>query len=420
MKTDERRVLSFAPEAATWPGRAVRGRGRRAAPIHVSPTAVVQAILAGLLAATLTVTAADAQQEPYYPGPADAWETRRPAEVGMDSAALEEAVAWTRDPAHDGWGPDLRQDLMEFLAGEPQNDIIGPMKERGPVTGVVIKDGFIVREWGDPHRVDMTFSVTKSFLSTVAGLAWDRGLIRDIHDPVVEYAPDSLFAEERLQKITWDHLLRQTSEWRGTLWGKPDWVDRFDGEIRELGEPGSHWEYNDVRVNLLSYCLLELWRQPLPQVLKEQVMDPIGASNKWRWYGYENTWVTIDGLRMQSVSGGGHWGGGMWLTARDQARFGLLWLRNGRWEGEQLVSEDWIEMAKTPTDGNEHYGFMNWFVNTDGEGLEPAPASAFTHSGAGVNRIYVDPDHDLVVVLRWLDGEYYDGFIRRVLDAVVE
>lgn len=377
------------------------------------------ATVAGVLAASLIGPSASAQ-EPYYPGPADQWETRRPAEVGMDSARLETAVEWTQDPEHEGWGPDLRQDLMEFLAGEPQNDIIGPMKERGAVTGVVVKDGYLVREWGDPHRVDMTFSVTKSFLSTVAGLAWDRGLIRDLHDPVVGYAPDSLFTGERLPKITWDHLLRQTSEWRGTLWGKPDWVDRFDGEIRELGEPGSHWEYNDVRVNLLSYSLLELWRKPLPKVLKEHVMDPIDASSRWRWNGYENTWVTIDGLRMQSVSGGGHWGGGMWLTARDQARFGLLWLRNGRWKGDQLVSREWMDMARTPTEGNKHYGFMNWSLNTDAEAIPAAPASAFTHSGAGVNRIYVDQENDLVVVLRWLDGEYYDEFIRRVLGSLTD
>lgn len=372
---------------------------------------------ASVLLALLAAPSAAAAQE-YFPAPGDDWEHRSPAEVGMDSATLESAVAWTQDPAHDGWGPDLRRDLMEFLAGEPRNTIIGPMKSRGPVTGIVVKDGYIVREWGAPDRVDMTFSVTKSFLSTVAGLAWDRGLIRDIHDPVAEYAPDSLFTEDRERRITWDHLVRQTSEWRGTLWGKPDWVDRYDGEVRELGEPGSHWEYNDVRVNLLAFSLLHLWREPLPRVLKKYVMDPIGASNRWRWYGYENTWETIDGLRMQSVSGGGHWGGGMWLTARDQARFGLLWLRNGRWEDEQLVSEGWIEMARTPTEHTDGYGFMNWMLNTEGETLPPAPRTAFYHAGAGANRIYVDQENGLVVVIRWLDSGAYEEFIRRVLASL--
>lgn len=356
-------------------------------------------------------------QRSYFP-PRGEWERRSPAEVEMDSTALEKAVSWTQDPDHAGWGPDLRRDLVEYLAGEPQNEILGPMKPRGDVTGIVVRNGYLVREWGEPHRVDMTFSVTKSFLSTTAALAYDQGLIRDLDDPVLSYAPDSLFSGERRSKITWNHLLRQTSEWRGELWGKPDWVDRYDGEIRELGPPGSHWEYNDVRVNLLAYSLLELWREPLPRVLRDHVMDPIGASNTWRWHGYENTWVTLDGLKMQSVSGGGHWGGGMWISGRDQARFGLLWLRNGRWDGRRIVSQEWIDMATTPTDENRQYGFMNWFLNTGREFVPSAPEEAFVHAGAGVNRIYVDPENDLVVVVRWLAEEHYDEFISRILASL--
>ena len=72
----------------------------------------------------------------------------------------------------------------------------------------------------DAARVDMTFSVTKSFLSTVVGLAWQKGLIRDVNDRVKEYVPlTDLFDSEHNAPITWDHLLRQTSDWQGTLWG---------------------------------------------------------------------------------------------------------------------------------------------------------------------------------------------------------
>ena len=101
---------------------------------------------------------------------------------------------------------------------------------------------------------------------------------------------------------------------------------------RTRNEPGSVYKYNDVRVNLLALAALHVWRRPLPQVLRELVMDPIGASNTWRWHGYENSWVNVDGVMVQSVSGGGHWGGGMFISARDQARFGLLTLRRGKWE----------------------------------------------------------------------------------------
>ena len=61
---------------------------------------------------------------------------------------------------------------------------------------------------------------------------------------------------------------------------------------------------------MLALAALHVWRRPLPQVLRDMVMNPIGASNTWRWHGYENSWVVIDGLNVQSVSGGGHWGGG--------------------------------------------------------------------------------------------------------------
>ena len=133
-------------------------------------------------------------------------------------------------------------------------------------------------------------------------------------------------------------------------------------------EPGKNWKYNDVRVNLLAFSGLQVWRKPLPQVLKENIMDPIGASNTWRWHGYENSWVLLDGQMMQSVSGGGHWGGGVWINALDHARFGYLFLRDGKWKNKQIISEEWIEMASTPTDIHQGYGYMNWFLNSDKEG----------------------------------------------------
>ena len=96
------------------------------------------------------------------------------------------------------------------------------------MSGVVIHKGYLVAEWGDTARADMTFSVTKSFLSTVVGVAYDRKLIKDLNDRVATYMPKGvdLFTSEHNAPITWDHLLRQTSDWYGKLLGKPDWADR--------------------------------------------------------------------------------------------------------------------------------------------------------------------------------------------------
>jgi CubicO group peptidase (beta-lactamase class C family) len=214
-------------------------------------------------------------------------------------------------------------------------------------------------------------------------------------------------------------LLRKTSEWEGTLWGIPTWADRFTGTIRELQEPGAYYEYNDVRVNLLALALLRVWRRPLPQVLKEYIMDPIGASG-WEWHGYDNSWVTVDGLKMQSVTGGGHWGGGMFISARDQARFGLLHMRNGKWKDKQLLSEAYLRMATTPgklnSGGFGNYGMGGGRAGGAGVAAGRGPSErAITHSGNGPNRIFSDPKYDLVIVTRWSNG---GEFIQKIIDAI--
>lgn len=358
------------------------------------------------------------QDTAYYPGPGGDWERRAPSDVGMDGERLQAAIDFAL--AHEGeeQDRDIATSLPRALAGEPYNEIVGPVRARTGVNGLVIRHGYIVAEWGDTERADMTFSATKSYLSTVVGLAYDAGLIDDVDDPVGRSVQTEHFASEHNARITWNQMLRHTSGWEGTLWDKPDWADRYTGEDRPREEPGTVWRYNDVRVNMLALAALHVWRQPLPRVLKRRIMDPIGASSTWRWHGYRNSWVTIDGLRMQSVSGGGHWGGGMWISSRDHARFGLLCLRRGRWNGEQLLSEAWIDLATTPTELNREFGFMNWLVNADQTLLPSAPASAYYHAGGGLNAVYVDPEHDLVVVIRWIQRDQLDGFIGRVIAAI--
>jgi CubicO group peptidase (beta-lactamase class C family) len=355
----------------------------------------------------------------YFPPPGDAWETRPPEAMGMDPTKLQAAVDYAKAHLTTEIPEDPGVYLRERFRGIPHQEIVGPTAPRGGVNGIVLKGGYIVAEWGDTDREDMTFSVTKSYLSTAAGLAWDDGLIRDLNHPIGDYVTDGTFASEHNAPITWHNLLQQASEWEGSLWGKPDSADRREGIDRALQAPGTFWEYNDVRVNLMAYSLLYLFRRPLPEVLKERIMDPIGASADWRWHGYETSWTEIDGRRMQSVSGGGHWGGGLFIDTRDHARFGLLALRNGRWEDEQLVSAAWFARATTPADIKPDYGYM-WWLNTGRELFPAAPASAFFALGAGsTSVIYVDREHDLVTVTRWVDGgEHVNEFIRLVLASL--
>jgi CubicO group peptidase (beta-lactamase class C family) len=383
-------------------------------------------------------------REVYYPGSGGDWERRTPEQAGMDAARLKEAVAFA--VASESKAPrNLEMAHYQSFGREPFGDGIGPFKERGEPAGIIIRHGYIIAEWGDTERVDMTFSVTKSFLSTVVGLAFDRKLIRSVQDKVRDYVSPVVvleadpgrdraermgqsrllqpFETEHNRKITWDHLLRQTSDWEGTLWGKPEWADRpgsnpAEWVTRKRVEPGSAYEYNDVRVNVLALAALSVWRRPLPQALREMVMDPIGASPTWRWYGYENSWVILDGAAVQSVSGGGHWGGGMFINARDMGRFGYLTLRQGKWRDKQILSEEWVRMARTPTRVQPTYGFMNWFLNTDRKFIPSAPASAFAHMGNGTNMIYADPDNNIVIVARWIERNAIDGLVQRVLASL--
>ena len=233
----------------------------------------MRAILVGALMAL--PLAAHAQT---FPG-AD-WSRKTPAEAGINPQLLKEAIDFAiasevRNPR------DLKLNHYQtFGRREPFGEAIGPIKDRGDQTGVIVHKGAIVAEWGEPLRVDMTHSVTKSLLSSVVGVAVDSGMIRSIDDtargyvaPIQLYNPNpagsnradrmgtpdliDLFDTPHNRTITWNSLLRQTSDWEGTLWGKPDWADRPSDKpnewlTRPRNKPGTAYKYNDTRVNVLA------------------------------------------------------------------------------------------------------------------------------------------------------------------------
>jgi hypothetical protein len=367
---------------------------------------------------------------PYVPAPGT-WETRAPDEAGFNPARLQAAVEFAQSCAS-STPVDIAEYIKASFGHELHSDIVGPTKHRAETNGLLLRSGYLVAEWGDTARPDMTFSVTKTYLSSVVGIASDRGYLR-VQDPVAHACKTPEFEGERHARITWDHLLRQTSDWRGTLFGKPAWADRpprgaseEESKAVPMREPGTSWEYNDVCVNLLAYAAMQVFRRPLPQVLRDEIMDPIGASRTWRWHGYSTSWVPLDGQQMQSVSGGGHHGGGMFVSTRDQARFGLLCLRRGVWGEKRLLSESWIQAARTPTDVRPDYGYMNWFLNAPGVAEDgtatlvwpAAPKSAVMFRGAGSNLVYIDDVNDIVLCLRWVDHRRANEILERLLGAL--
>jgi len=355
----------------------------------------------------------------YYPDSGNNWTHSSPGSSGFIPETLKGVVDFALANEYSG-SRDMRIEILKAFGYEPYINITGPTKKRGGPAGVILKGGFIIAEWGDVNRVDMTFSVTKSYLSTIAGLAVDHQLIRNVNDKVNEYIWDGTFEGKHNSQVTWDDLLTQSSDWSGELFGKKDWADRpprtggtDDWKMREFNTPGTVFKYNDVRVNVLAYSLLQVWRKPLPMVLKEKIMDPIGASQTWRWFGYSNSWVNVDGLKMQSVSGGGHSGGGVFISTLDHARFGLLFLRGGKWRGKQLISRDWVNKVQNPSRANPEYGYM-WWLNSGGtRKMEGVPTTIYYAAGFGGNYIVIDEKNDIVIVTRWLEPSRLGNFLKK-------
>lgn len=339
-------------------------------------------------------------------------------------------IGWPRDPAAAPapggvpWG-------VHHDDPPPYNRLRGPVHARGGVTGVVRQRGREVAAWGEPDRADLTFSVAKTYLAMLAGVAHGRGLLPDVNEPVCARVAGIGFDDSAHNRaITWRHLLEQTSEWEGRCFGVPDTVDRWrhvandprpaggrKGDARPLQAPGRYWEYNDVRINQLALALLHLFRQPLPEVFDEALMQPLECSVSWRWRGYDDAWVELEGRRVQSVPGGTHWGGGVSIGARDQSRLGQLLLDHGYHGARALLPPGWVRRMREPCAIAPFYGWLVW-LNRDGRGLPGASTKAYCMLGAGGHLVWIEPEQSAVVVVRWLDPAHVEGFVRRTMAAL--
>ncbi len=341
-------------------------------------------------------------------------------------------ITWPHDPAaalapgETPWG-------VHHDDPPPFNRLRGPVHARGPQSGVVWQGGEEIATWGEPARADLTFSVAKSYLALLAGVARDQGLLPDEDATVASQLPGIGFDDSAHNSaVTWTHLLTQTSEWEGTCFGLPDTVDRWrkvaqdsrpadgpKGGARPLQAPGMYWEYNDVRINQLALALLHLFRRPLPEVFLQHVLAPLGGGEGFAWRGYDDAWIDLPGVsRVPSVPGGTHWGAGVSIGARDQARIGQMLLDGGAArDGRQLIASDWIARMSEPCSVAPFYGRLLW-LNRDGKAFHGASTRAFFMLGAGGHHVWVDPDLDAVVVLRWLDPACAPAAIARIAKAL--
>ena len=347
----------------------------------------------------------------------------------MPGSALQQAIQFAID--HEStWDREVTANWGVHRDDPPPwNRLLGPVHSRGPVSGTIVADGKTLAAWGEPKRADLTFSVAKTYLGLLAGLAHDRGLLPDVDEPIGARLRGIGFDNGHNARVTWAQMLQQTSEWTGEVFGVPDQADHYravtfgkppggkKGDPRPLQEPGTYWEYNDVRINQLSLALLHLFQRPLPEVFRESIMRPIGASEDWNWVGYDNAWVEIAGQRVQSVPGGTHWGGGMSISSEDQALIGQLMLNDGMANGKRVLSADWLRRMRTPCAIAPYYGYLIW-LNPGRKVFPSVPAASFFAMGAGSSFTFVEPGRRLVVVVRWLNSAHANEFFGKVLEAV--
>ena len=358
-------------------------------------------------------------QNLYYPD--KVWEEKSPKFFDYDNKKILAAIDFAINNENKV-DRNLTNAIIKAFGHEPGFEIKGPTKSRKDPNGIILKDGYIIGKWGNIDRVDMTFSVTKSYLSTVAGLAYQKGLI-NLNHKLSDYIKDGKFSSTHNKDITWHHLLNQSSQWKGELFGTFDWADRPPKNLsidelknQTIPKPGKAYKYNDVRVNLLSFSLLKVFEEALPKVLKDNLMDPIGASETWEWNGYEKSKIKINGSIIKSVSGGGHFGGGMFISSRDQARFGLLFLRNGKWNNKVLLDPEWIELVQKPSENNESYGYM-WWLNKGNRKWKGLSENIYYGAGFGGNYVVIIPDEQIVIVTRWMSSSKIGEFVKKVINA---
>jgi CubicO group peptidase (beta-lactamase class C family) len=280
------------------------------------------------------------------------------------------------DPAKLGWSP------QRLAAAQAYADKIGPSAV------VVVHRGRLIAAWGDVDERHSVQSVRKSFLSALIGIAVAEKKL-NLNATLAQLRIDDrppLTAKEKQATVA--HLLTSRSGiYHSALYEHPSWKKRKPA--RDTHAPGQTWFYNNWDFNALGTIYEKATRTKIGDAFAKRIAGPIGMQDfRARDVEYLTRTTTTEKF-MKNESD--HRAYIFNMTARDMARFGLLYLNEGRWNGKQIVPAAWIRESTRPivkaTARNAHYGYM-WWVEPD----------MFYASGAGGHRIFVLPKHELVIV----------------------
>jgi len=316
------------------------------------------------VAVLLCVAISAVRAEDVWPVPE--WPTADPATVDMDAAKLKAA----RDYALTGGG-----------------------------SGYITRHGRLVMSWGDPRQRYDLKSTTKSIGCTVLALAIDDQKLR-LSDRVIQHHPGLVSRKEVrdqtnwINRITIQHLATHTAGFE-----KPG------GYTKLICEPGTQWNYSDGGPNWLAECITLAYSRDVNDLLFDRVLTPLGVDHKdftWRQNSYRDK--LIQGIVRREF------GSGVSANVDAMARIGYLYLREGRWNGQQIISPEFIRKARTTVpeviglpevnpkqhgNASDHYGLL-WWNNADGT-LPEVPRDAYWSWGLHESLIVVIPSLDIVV-----------------------
>jgi CubicO group peptidase (beta-lactamase class C family) len=272
-------------------------------------------------------------------------------------------------------------ELMDYLQGQNSFTIHSLL---------IIRNGYIVTDaifypFAQDSLHDLA-SATKSFMSTLVGIAIDQGTIESVGQPVLDFFPERTVAnlDANKEAMTLEDLLTMRSGFKcinqptevtlSEMWASPDW-SQFVLDLPMTTEPGARYVYCSPNVHLLSAIIQETTGMSALEFAQEHLFGPLGVSDVF-W---------------PSDPQGNNWGwGDLKLAPHDMAKLGYLFLNKGLWDGQQVVSAAWVKAA---TSGGS-YGYLWWLK----------PSGTYFATGRGGQEIWVLPDRDMVVVITGASG----------------
>jgi CubicO group peptidase (beta-lactamase class C family) len=269
----------------------------------------------------------------------------------------------------------------------------------------------------DERSLNTSFSMAKSFASALVGIAIDEGYIKSVDEPITNYIPELLKKDKRFESITIRNLLTMSSGIKYEEGGFLPWSEEADDtktyyatNLRRLAlncriesRPDNYFEYNNYNPLLVGLILERATGMPVSRFMETKLWRPMGMEADGSW----SLDSKKDGFeKMES---------GVNARARDFARFGMLYAKEGDWGGKQLISRGWVEESTRPdasTDPSQDYQYF-WWVNT------PDGKNHFSAQGNYGQYIYVAPEKDLVIVrLGKEEGEKGYGYWTSLFDQL--